>query len=169
LSWSSPSVNIAKNGTDVTYTLTLTESYQNDTTIDTGDFTVTGSGTVKSVTKNDNTYTVVVTAGATDGAVTLTPKVGIVSDLAGNVNTATPTSASFMIDNTVPTTTITADPTTTPTSGTSITYTIAFSEAVTDFDATDITVSGGDKETFAKVSDSQYTLVVTTLDNENYT
>jgi hypothetical protein len=138
-------------------------------TIDTEDSTVVGSGIVKSVAKNDDTYTVVVTAGATDGEVTLTPKAGIVSDQAGNTNEANPVSASFMVDNTVPTTTITADPTTTPTSGTAITYTIEFSEAVTDFDATDITVSGGNKETFAKVSDSQYTLVVTTLDNENYT
>jgi hypothetical protein len=56
LSWSAPSTTITKSGTDVTYTLTLTESNQSDTAITTDDFSVggtaAGSARVTNVTKN---------------------------------------------------------------------------------------------------------------------
>jgi hypothetical protein len=118
-SWSSPSASIVKNGTDVTYTLTLTETNPADVIITTDDFTVAGSATLKSVSAKDvsNKYTVIVTAGATNGTVTLTPKAGIVDDSAGNTNAASPTSASFTVDNTAPTISSVGKSTTSPTNG----------------------------------------------------
>ncbi|MDR3169758.1 MAG: hypothetical protein LBU27_08745 [Candidatus Peribacteria bacterium] len=44
-----------------------------------------------------------------------------------------------------------------------------FTKAVSGFDVNDITVSGGTKGTFTTVSGSQYTLIVNTVNNENYT
>jgi hypothetical protein len=88
----------------VTYILTLTEANQDNVAITISGFTVSGSAIVKSVSAKNgsNQYTVIVTAGSTDGAVTLTPKAGIVSDLVGNLNAASPTSPSFTIDNILP-------------------------------------------------------------------
>ncbi len=64
-------------------------------------------------------------------------------------------------DTTPPTCTITANPTADPTNAISITYTFTFSEPVTGFDTTDITVTNGTKGTFTVTSTSVYTLVVT--------
>jgi hypothetical protein len=124
-SWSSPSVNVVKSGTDVTYTLTLTETNPDDVIITTGDIIVAGSATIKSVSTKDasNKYTVIVTAGSTNGAVTLTPKAGIVNDSAGNTNAASPISDSFTVDNTAPTISSIVKSTTAATNG-SVTITI---------------------------------------------
>ncbi len=64
-------------------------------------------------------------------------------------------------DTTSPSATITANPTADPTNAISITYTFTFSEPVTGFDITDITVTNGTKGTFTATSTSVYTLVVT--------
>jgi hypothetical protein len=45
--------------------------------------------------------------------------------------------------------------------GTAVTYTFNFSQAVTGFDASDVTVINGTKGAFTAVSSTQYTLVVT--------
>lgn len=164
LSWSSPSVNIVKSGTEVMYTLTLTEMNPNDVIITTGDFTIAGSATVKSVTaiNASNQYTVVVTAGTTNGAVTLTPKAGIVSDTAGNKNVASPTSASFTVDNTKPTVTITTSKTQTK-QGDVVVITGTFSEAVTD-STPKIAMSG-----VATLAATAMTKVSTTVYKYSYT
>src|SRR2546430_10037564 len=61
-----------------------------------------------------------------------------------------------------PTVTITDDEpaTTANIAGGDVVYTFTFSEAVTGFDATDITVGGGTKGTFTAVSSTVYTLAV---------
>ncbi len=61
------------------------------------------------------------------------------------------------IDTEKPSLTITKNTSTSRT----VTYTFTFSEAVTGFTASGVTVSEGTKGTFTKVSDTKYTLVVT--------
>jgi len=82
----------------------------------------------------------------------------VITDSAGNSTTITD-SKSYTLDLSAPTVTITDN-----TAGTAIgdvTYTFTFSEGVTDFTIADITVAGGDKGTFATISENEYTLVVT--------
>jgi hypothetical protein len=66
------------------------------------------------------------------------------------------------VDTVAPTLTITDN--TTSTANGAVTYTFNFSEAVTGFDASDVTLSVGSKGTFTAESTSQYTLVVTPPD-----
>jgi hypothetical protein len=72
------------SGTQVTYTLTMTESYPTGAiTLIPSNFTVTGDATITSVTSSgSNQYIIIVTAGNTNGTVTLTPNAGIISDRA---------------------------------------------------------------------------------------
>jgi hypothetical protein len=67
------------------------------------------------------------------------------------------------VDTVVPTVTI-ADNVPNSANG-AVTFTYTFSEAVTGFDANDITVTGGTKSTFTAVSPTVYTLVVNTNPN----
>ncbi len=66
-----------------------------------------------------------------------------------------------ILDTTSPTCTITASPSTNPTNVSSITYTFTFSEPVTGFAKSSITVSNGTKGTFTAISSTVYTQVVT--------
>ncbi|MFA6014096.1 MAG: Ig-like domain-containing protein [Gallionellaceae bacterium] len=81
-----------------------------------------------------------------------------ISDTAGNVSVTTGNQA-YVLDSVAPTITITDD--TAGSARGAVTYTYTFSEAVTGFDATDVTISGGNKGTFTTVDSSHYTLVVT--------
>ncbi|QGQ97957.1 S-layer homology domain-containing protein [Paenibacillus psychroresistens] len=113
-----------------------------------GTFTPT-SGTV---------YTLVITPSG-DGAVTADVTGSVAQDAAGNDNTAA-SQLSIISDKTVPTVVLTTG-TTSPTNAATFIVTATFSEAVTGFTATDITVSNGTKGTFTPTSGTVYSLVIT--------
>ncbi|TLY21751.1 MAG: hypothetical protein E6K68_05105, partial [Nitrospirae bacterium] len=114
------------------------------------DVTISGTaGGTKTVTVSGgpSTYTVAVSGMTTSGTVIATIAAGVASDAAGNGNTAstsTDNSVTFNVaDTTPPTVTINqaagqAD----PTSAAPITFTAVFSEPVSGFTGSDVTISG---------------------------
>ena len=149
-----PSATITKDTSTsrtVTYTFTFHEYTYNFTS---DDITIS-EGTKVAFTKvNQKTYTLVVTH-ASDGSKTITVNANSCNDRFGNLNASK--SLTHTIDSIKPTVTITKNTSTSR----KVTYTFTFSEAVTGFTASSVTVSEGTKGTFTKVSDSKYTLVVT--------
>ena len=119
------------------------------------------SGTVNiTISNNASSGRATITNNKLDGTWYLHVKVTNLKDNASN--TVSPTAyGTFKFDNTAPTCTITANPSTTPTNANSITYTFKFSEDVQNFDKADITITNGIASTFNKRSASEYTLVVT--------
>ena len=85
----------------------------------------------------------------------------VITDLAGNIlQTVEPTPAAkdqtYTLDNSVPTVTISST-TGNPATNAVIPVTVQFSETVTGFDLTDITVAGGSKGNFVAVDGDTYT------------
>ena len=152
------------NASSITYTFTFSEEIQS---FESNMITVT-NGNVKSVSGSGTTYTAVI---ENSGSCTQTVKVAAnkVKDLAENYNTAASNTLSMTIDRTAPTCTITSNPSGSTTAS-SITYTFAFSEDVTGFAASDITVTNtGDITSTKKTlsgSGKNYTMVVTNSGNE---
>jgi large repetitive protein len=97
------------------------------------------------------------TANSTTPISLTTSTTGVI-DAAGNVVTA-PTTYTQAVDTVAPTLTITDSAS--GVAGGPVTFTYTFSEAVTGFDASKITVAGGTKGAFTAVSSTEYTLVVT--------
>ena len=153
------------NASSITYTFTWSEEVTGFTT---EDITVT-NGTKGTFTKTSGTvYTLVVTTQANqDNTQTINVAAGKCKDIAGNENAAI--SKEVKIDRKSPTCTITANPNTSPTNASSITYTFTWSEEVTGFTTEDITVTNGTKGTFTKTSGTVYTLVVTTAAKQDNT
>ena len=153
------------NASSITYTFTWSEEVTGFTT---EDITVT-KGTKGTFTKTSGTvYTLVVTTQANqDNTQTINVAAGKCTDIAGNENAAI--SKEVKIDRKSPTCTITANPNTSPTNASSITYTFTWSEEVTGFTTEDITVTNGTKGTFTKTSGTVYTLVVTTAAKQDNT
>jgi hypothetical protein len=156
-----PTLVSARTNTTDTIDLTFSEDLLG-ASISNSDFSVTGS----SLTSPDATE-------VTDGVVRLTlsspiasdatPTVsygGSVTDTAGNVApTAGPITPS---DGIAPSVVITDDEAGVANiAGGDVTYTFTFSESVTGFDDTDVSVAGGSKGAFNAVSGTVYTLVVT--------
>ncbi len=114
-------------------------------------------GTIRYTTDGSNPTIISTTySGAITVSATTTLK-AVQWDKAGNAS-ATAT-YEYIIDTTPPTAVITAN-TTDVTYATSITYTIQFSENVSGFDATDITISIGGLSAFNKVDGNTYTVVI---------
>lgn len=128
---------LTSNG-DGTYNaiITLTEVATNfdsaDLAVTNGSATLSGSGT---------SYTAVVTPAA-DGLISLAVTAGSFSDATGNVSVAISNTVSFSHDGTAPSVTISGAPTSIG-STTAFTVTVLFSENVTGFDASDLTISNG--------------------------
>ena len=88
-----------------------------------------------------------------------------VTDAAGNLQTAPALTGSFILDKINPTVTITDNISGVASDNASVVhYTVTFSEAVTDFTAGDLVVTGGSVSNFA-VSGSAYTFDVQAPDN----
>ena len=82
------------------------------------------------------------------------------TDVAGNVSAAS-SALTFALDTTAPTVVI-SDPSIVLNSTTgALSFGFTFSEAVTGFDATDVTVENGTKGSVVKIDDSHYSLLVT--------
>ena len=149
--------NIA--GGDITYTFQFSETV---TGFDTSDVTV-ANGTKGTFTAVDaDTYTLVVTPNANfQGSLTVAVSAGAGFDTANNPSTAAAPSVQA-VDTLAPTVVISDDePGTANIAGGDITYTFQFSETVTGFDTSDVTVANGTKGTFTAVDGDTYTLVVT--------
>jgi hypothetical protein len=123
-----------------------------DFTVD--DITVT-NGTASTFIGSGTSYTLLVIPNASGNTVTVAVPAGNVHDDLGNPNQLR--TASVMFDSTAPTVTITPRDVIITTSP--ITFTFAFSEAVTGFNADDITVTNGAKGVFSG-SGTTYSLLV---------
>ena len=158
------SVGSPTNAASITYTFQFSENVSNFVV---GDIGVTNGTKGAFTAVSGSKYTLVVTTAANqNNTQTVSIAAGVCTDAVGNGNSAA--SLSRVIDRKAPTCTITSS-VGSPTNASSITYTMQWSENVTGFATDDITVTNGTKGTFTKVSDSKYTLVVTTAANQNNT
>ena len=121
-----------------------------------GDLTVGNGAASNFQTTSADVYTATITP-ASDGAVTVDVAADAANDAAGNGNTAA-TQLSVTNDETNPTVVITSS--TDPTSA-AFTATFTFSEAVSDFVMTDITVGNGVASNFQTTSADVYTATIT--------
>ena len=116
----------------------------------------TAGATTRTVTGSGTTYNVAVSGMTGSGAVIASIGSGAVHDAAGNANvasTSTDNTVTYSADTTAPTVTINqaagqAD----PTGASTINFTVVFSEAVTDFTSTDVSLSGTAGATTATVT-----------------
>ncbi len=152
-----PTVAITSTANDPTSgAFDITVTFSEDVTgFDLSDLTV-GNGTAGNFAGSGAVYTATITP-STEGAVTVDVAAAVAQDLAGNDNTA---ASQFGIENdeTVPTVTITSaanDPT-----GSSFDITVTFSEDVTGFDLSDLTVGNGAAGNFVG-SGAVYTATIT--------
>ncbi|MEL1299405.1 Ig-like domain-containing protein, partial [Neisseria gonorrhoeae] len=128
---------------------------------------VTVSGGTKGVftALSASTYTLVVTPAANStGNLTVDVSAGAGQDAAGNLSLAAAQAVqaydTSAADTAKPSVAITDDTANAIATG-PVTYTFTFSEPVSGFDASKVTVSGGTKGVFTALSASTYTLVVT--------
>src|SRR4029078_585462 len=124
----------------LTYILAFSEPI---TDLDASDLDVTGAAggcTVGAPSGSGTSYTVTLT-GCGEGTVVLSLAAGSVADLAGNPGPADAVAASTVtVDRAAPAATLTGPAS--PTSASALTYTLTFSEPITDLDASDLDVTG---------------------------
>ena len=125
------------------------------------DFTITnGSASAGTLTTSNDIDFVLSVTPASTGAVSVALPASVVTDIAGNTNAALP-AVSVNYNPTPPTLTITSSESS-PTNATSIPLSFTFSEAVTGFASTDITVSGANLVGFTGTGDT-YTATLNTI------
>ncbi|WP_345946995.1 VCBS domain-containing protein [Bradyrhizobium sp. 197] len=158
------------NANSLVFRVTFSEAATN---VDTADFTV--SGTTATATNvslvSAGVYDVTVSGGNLanlNGTVGLALKStgggATVNDLAGNALTnfaTTGGSATYMVDNTAPSITITESPSLPNTVGATTTLTFQFSETVTGFTASDVSTTRGTLSNFTVVDGDTYTATFT--------
>lgn len=146
---------LLSNANQVTFTFQFTEVVTGFNTND----VVVSNGTKGSFSViNGSTYQLVVTPIA-DGTVGVTVAANTSQDLAGNNNTSA--SASIITDRTAPRLTIL--PNNSSTSSNVITFTFQFSEPVSGFDISDISLTNGTAGTFTVIDSHTFQLEVTPL------
>ena len=154
------------NADDPTWLVTFNEDVAN---VDAADFMLSGTTATLTVSKvtASSAYSVMASGGnldALDGTVTLDFAAGQdIADIAGHaLENTTPTGTNdntYLVDNTVPTVTISGVP---ANSSMPFTATFTFSEGVTDFAATDIALGNGAASSFTgSAGDTAYTAVIT--------
>lgn len=116
----------------------------------------TAGATTAVVTGSGTTYNVAISGMTSSGTITGSLKAGAVSDAAGNTNAATSSTQFVTFDNVPPTVTINqassqSDPATV--SG-PVNFTVVFSESVTGFTGSDVTLGGSAGATTATVTGS---------------
>ncbi|MBN9518864.1 FKBP-type peptidyl-prolyl cis-trans isomerase [bacterium] len=143
------------NTVPVTFTITFSEDISgfDETGI------VVANGTLDTLSPVDGrTFTATVTP-AGDGTVTLTVLAGSAADAAGNA-VAVDVSGSAAFDTTGPTAVV-SSAATDPTTSSPIVFVVTFSENVTGFDASDLTVTNGTASGFTALNGSTYSFSVT--------
>ncbi|NVK83738.1 MAG: hypothetical protein HWE21_05420, partial [Cytophagia bacterium] len=153
-----PTITINSNASDPQsgpFTATFTFS-ENISGFDVGDISV-GNGVASNFnTTSAKIYTALITPSA-DGEVTIDVAADVATDVAGNNNTAA-TQLSVSNDETAPSVTITSSAD--PTSG-AFTATFTFSEDVSGFDISGITVGNGAASNFNTTTARIYTATIT--------
>lgn len=153
--------SVSTNADSLTFRVTFSEDV---TGVAAADFAASGTTAGISVAAvSASVYDVTVSGGnlaGLNGTVGLNLAAPTIIDVAGNVlpNTEPATDQTFTVDNAAPTLVITPSGTTTNANQT--TFTFQFSETVTGFNASDITVNNGTKGLFVAVDGDTYTLVV---------
>ena len=157
----------APSATTMDLTVTFSEAV---TGVDFGDFNVSTTGTANaaptSISGSGTTYTVTLTSVTGDGTIRLDLKgsgTGI-QDKAGNAISGGYTAgAAITLDHTAPTVASIVPNTVGPTNATTLTQTLTFTEAVTGFDANDLSITrtGTANASVASVSGSGTTYTVT--------
>ena len=152
------------NADDPTWLVTFNEDVAN---LDAADFMLSGTTATLTVsTVTASAYNVMASGGnldALDGTVTLTFAAGQdIADIAGHaLANTTPTGTNdntYLVDNTAPTVTISGVP---ANSGVPFTAAFTFSQGVTGFAATDITLGNGVASSFmGSAGDTAYTAVI---------
>jgi hypothetical protein len=164
-----PTVDIQNEPTNINTTnpFTVTFEFSEDVTgFEVNDIAV-GNGSANNFTQVDgNTYTADITPNG-NGNITIDVPADIAQDLAGNNNTAAP-QATVTFDNTPPTVDIQNEPTNINTTN-PFTVTFEFSEDVTGFEITDVTVGNGSASNFTQVDGNTYTADITPNGNGNIT
>jgi hypothetical protein len=143
------------NVTPIPVTITFSESV---TGFIDADVTVT-NGTKSGFSGSGTTYTMNVTP-STQGAVTVNVAANAAQDSAGNNNTAA-TQLSRIFDSVAPTVAITSSPASGPTNNSAMTLTFTFSEGVTGFTASDVSLTNATAGSFTTTNSSVYTLAIT--------
>ena len=141
------------NAETIPITISFSESITN---FDINDIIV-GNGTSSNFAGSGTTYTADITPAA-DGTITVDINENAACDAAGNGNTAA-VQFSIITDRNLPTVTITS-PEVFSTSSDIIPVNITFSENVTGFDVSDITVGNGTAGTFTAINGKSYTAVI---------
>ena len=122
----------------------------------TGDVSLSGTAgaTTATVSGSGTTYNVAVSGMTGNGTVIASIPAGVAHDSAGNPNIASTSSDNTVTyDSTAPTVTINQAATQAdPTNASPINFTVVFSEAVSDFTSTDVTVSGSTEATTVAVT-----------------
>ncbi|MDV7391378.1 Ig-like domain-containing protein, partial [Arthrospira platensis SPKY1] len=163
-----PTVTLTTDAADtVNAAFTVTATFSEDVTdFNASDITV-ANGTVGNFeVVNATTYTFEVTP-TDDGEVTVDIEADVATDLAGNPNIPATTQLTRTADITPPTVTLTTDAA--DTVNAAFTVTATFSEDVTDFNASDITVANGTVGNFEVVNATTYTFEVTPTDDGEVT
>ncbi|MBN8526322.1 MAG: hypothetical protein J0M02_13390 [Planctomycetes bacterium] len=144
------------NAASLDFTVTFSEAV---TGLAAEDLTI-GNGTLSTIA-GSGPYTVTVTPTTTLGTVSVALASGSVVDGASNALTATGStlSASVAVDRVAPSATVTAP--TGPTNSASLEFTVAFSEAVTDFDSDDLQAYRGSISSITGSGSGPYTVTIT--------
>ncbi|WP_421789861.1 Ig-like domain-containing protein [Hyphobacterium sp.] len=153
-----PTVTLTSGSTDpVSGTFTITATFSEDVTgFEVGEFTI-GNGAASNFNAVSATvYTATITP-AGDGQVTVDVAPGVAADAAGNANTAA-TQFTITNDQTAPVPTLTLPGATTEGP---FTATFAFSEDVTGFDLSDISVANGAASGFVMANARSYSATIT--------
>jgi Concanavalin A-like lectin/glucanases superfamily/Bacterial Ig-like domain len=131
------------NASPINFTVTFSEAVNNFTADDVVFTGVAGTATVN-VTGGPTTHNVAVSGMVSGETVAASIDAGVAQDAAGNPNQAsTSTDNTVTFDNTTPTVTINqADSQADPTNTSPVNFTIVFSEAVNNFTADDVTITG---------------------------
>ncbi len=160
LTISTPSLNIATSSDSVSYTVTY--SGADSVTLSTGDVTLNGTGTSGTISVGGSgnlTRTVTILNPTGNGTLGISINPNTASDLAGNLSLGAGPSATFIVDNTSPTVTISSI-VSDPTNSSAIPVAVHFNKPVTGFTSSGVNVSNGSIGSFAG-SGTDYSFTVT--------
>ena len=129
---SAPSLEQAKNGTSITYTVTYADTYLSGITLTASDITLNRTGTANGTVSVSGTglgpRTVTISGITGDGTIGITTATGTATDLAGNQVLASAGSATFIADNTRPTVSINTPSLEQAKNGTEVTYIVTYTD-----------------------------------------
>ena len=168
ISLSAPSSTIASASSVVNYTVTYGDVNFSSSTLSASNVTLNQTGTANATVSVDSssgtTRTVTLSGMTGNGTLGISIASGTATDYAGNTAPAAGPSSTVTVDTIVPSVTINqAAGQTDPTISTPISFTVVFSEPVTNFTTGDVSLSGSAGATTATVtgSGSTYSVAVT--------